>query len=110
MTTTTTMTTTALARRPFARSFEVLCTVRVCNSMEELGAHVELPAEIDVGPGDQVLVHGEPIHPPFGQTVVQRRRATVTRATWLGRLWTRLTGDLGCLELLDVSFTDRRTL
>lgn len=92
------------------RSFEVLCTVRVCNALQELGAHVELDGDIELLPGDEVRVHGEPIHPPMGQTVVQRRVATVRRATWLERLWVRWTGDLACLELLDVSFTDRRTL
>ena len=38
----------------------------------------------------------------------ERRLATVTRASWLERAWTRLTGDLDCLSLLDVSFTDSR--
>lgn len=102
--------TTALARRSSPRTFDVPCTVRVSHTMHDLGAHVELDGNVELGPGDRVHVHGEPIHPPFGQSVVQRRVATVTRATWLERLWTRWTGNLAFLELLDVSFTDRRTL
>lgn len=101
---------TALAPRSSARSFDVPCTVRVSHELQDLGAHVELDGDIDVGPGDKVIVHGDPINPRFGETIVQRRVATVTRATWLERLWIRCTGDLGFFELLEVSFTDRRTL
>ena len=92
------------------RTFDVFCTVRVSHTFENLSAHVELEGEVEIEPGDQVLVHGAPINPPYGEVQVERRRATVTRASWLERLWTRLTGDLECLSLLDVSFSDRRTL
>ena len=93
-----------------ARSFDVLCTVRVSHTFENLSAHVELEGNIPIEAGDRVLVHGAAINPPFGEVQVEQRRATVTRASWLGRTWTRLTGDLECLSLLDVSFSDRRTL
>ena len=93
-----------------SRAFEVGCTVRVSNTCEELSAAVELDGDIDVGPGDRVRVHGAEIRALFGEVLVERRLATVTRASWLERTWVRLTGDLECLELLDVSFTDRRTL
>lgn len=96
--------------RPRGRSFEVFCRVRVAHTFEELSAHVELEGQIPIGPGDRVLVHGKAINPPYGTVQVERRRATVTRATWLERTWTRLTGDLHCLSLLDVSFSDRRIL
>lgn len=92
------------------RSFEVLCTVRVSHRFEELSAHVELDGQIAIRPGDRVLVHGSPINPPYGEVQIERRVATITRASWLERAWTRLTGDLDCLSLLDVSFSDRRTL
>lgn len=91
-------------------SFDVDCTVRVSHRFEELSAHVELDGDIPILPGDRVLVHGAEINPPYGEVQVERRRATVTRANWAGRLWTRLTGDLDALSLLDVSFSDRRTL
>ena len=54
-------------------------------------------------------MHGGPIGPDFGQVVVERRRATVVRAGWLARVWTRMVGDLAFFHLLDVSFTDRRS-
>ena len=93
-----------------ARSFQVGCTVRVSHPFEDLSAHVELDGDVVIEPGDAVLVHGAPIEPPYGDVQVERRLATVTRATWLARTWTRMTGDLECLSLLDVSFSDRRTL
>lgn len=92
------------------RCFDVGCTVEVSHRFESLHAHVDLDGDVEVGPGDRVLVHGEPINPPYGEVVVERRWATVTRATWLERIWTRFTGSFDCVELLDVSFSDRRKL
>lgn len=91
-----------------SRRFEVACTVRASNTMDELSAHVELDSDVEIGPGDRVIVHGGPIGPEFGECVVERRQATVVRAGWFARLWTRCVGDLACMHLLDVSFTDRR--
>jgi hypothetical protein len=90
------------------RSVEVSCTVSVSHRFEDLSAHVDFDCDLAIGPGDRVLVHGAPIAPPYGAVCVERRRATITRATWVERTWTRLTGDLDCLSLLDVSFSDRR--
>ena len=98
------------ANQATGRTFDVLCTVRVSHTFEELSAHVELDGCVKIGPGDRVTVHGAAIHPPYGEVQVERRLATVTRATWLERLSARLAGDLDCLSLLDTSFTDRRTL
>ena len=93
-----------------ARSIDVFCTVRVSHRFEDLSAHVELDGDLPIAPGDQVLVHGAPINLPYGEVRTERRRATVTRANWLERFWAKRTGDLDCLSLLEVSFSDRRTL
>ena len=61
-------------------SFEVPCTVRVVNTFESLEAHVELPDDVAIEPGDEVCVLGDRIDVPFGQSVVLERMATVTRA------------------------------
>lgn len=90
-------------------AIEVECTVRASNTPDDLSAHVELAGGIELGPGDRVLVHGDAIAPAFGETLVLHRRATVVRASLWRRLWTRITGDLGCLELVEVSFSDRST-
>lgn len=92
------------------RSVDVFCTVHVSHTFENLFAHVELDDGVRIEPGDQVRVHGAAIHLPYGEARTERRKATVTRASWLERAWTRRTGDLDCLSLLDVSFSDRRTL
>jgi hypothetical protein len=90
------------------RSFEVFCSVRVSHTFENLSAHVELEGGVEIQPGDTVLVHGKEINPPYGEVQIERRLATVTRASWIERAWTRATGDLACLSLLEVSFSDRR--
>jgi hypothetical protein len=90
------------------RDRDVFCTVRVSHTFEDLSAHVELDGDVRIEAGDRVLVHGSPLNPPYGTVQVERRRATLTRASWLERTWTRLTGNIDCLSLLEVSFSDRR--
>lgn len=84
---------------------DVMCTVRVVNTFENLGAHVDLDDGVTVEPGDEVLVHGKPIIVPYGETATERRKATITRANWLERKWVKLTGDLEFMELLEFSFS-----
>lgn len=92
-----------------SRTLETWCTVEVSHTFESFAAHVVLDGDIATGPGDRVLVHGPPINPGYGEAVVERRSATVTRATWIERVWTRFYGHFEFLELFDVSFGDRRT-
>jgi hypothetical protein len=99
------------ARRPLFRlTFETPCTVEIEHSPESLHAHVELDGDIEIEPGDQVLVHDAPTDVPYGETVVVRRTATIVRAGLLERVWTRWIGNLELTELYDVSFTERRRL
>ena len=84
----------------------VPCTVEVSHRFEELSAHVRFDNGAVVHPGDTVLVHGEPVMAPFGQVVVEKRDATITRASGLERFWTRLTGDLEFIELCEFSFSE----
>lgn len=97
---------------PFAvkTSEHVMCTVNIVNTFEALAAHVVLDGDIKIYPGDEVLVHGEEICVPYGETHSERRQATVTRATWLERKWTELTGDMEYMELLEFSFSEEKTL
>lgn len=91
-----------------ARQFDVRCIVDIAQTVESLHAHVELDG-IDVGPGDQVLVHNPPIAVDFGERIICDRQATVTRATWIGRVWTRLTSRFELGMLYEVSFTPGAT-
>lgn len=97
---------------PFARRVreDVQCTVRVVNTFESLAAHVELDGDVKVQPGDEVLVHGKPLIVPYGETATERRSATITRATWAERQWTKLTGDAEFMELLEFSFSGEKEL
>lgn len=88
---------------------EVPCTVDVEHSHDSLHAYVELKG-VEVGPGDEVVVHDAPTEVEFGEHVVCERRATVTKASLLERFWTQLTGHLELTELYEVSFTEARRL
>lgn len=92
------------------RRFEFPCTIEIENTRESLHAHVEIDGDFVIAPGDQVRVIDAPEHPTFGEKIVVRRRAVVTRASALERFWTKLTGNLELNELYDVSFTERRSL
>ncbi|MBI1386054.1 MAG: hypothetical protein GC150_14205 [Rhizobiales bacterium] len=91
-------------------TFDVACTVEVSNTFDSLHAHVVLDGDVPLEPGDEVLVHGERIIVPYGKTAVIRRNATIFRAGWLERTWTRLTGDLEFMELCEFSFSAEKKL
>lgn len=105
MTDATVATETAQSRR-----FDVGCTIEVSHTFESLHAHVELDGNIEIYPGDEVIVHGAPVKVPYGETARIRRTATVIRASALERLWTRLTGRFEMMELLEFSFSERARL
>ena len=87
------------------RSREIACTVDVAYSADALHAHVTLDG-VDVGPGDTVLVHDAPAAIGYGEHVLCARRATVVRAGWLRRAWTRLAGSFELLSLFEVGFSE----
>ena len=91
----------------FTRSTEdVPCTVEVSHRFDSLHAHVRFNNGAVVFPGDEVLVHGKPVLAAYGEVIVEDRTATITRASRLERLWTRMTGDFGFMELCEFSFSD----
>ena len=92
------------------RTVEVPCTVEIEQTPESLHAHVTLDAAFEIEPGDEVQVHDAPTSVPYGERLVVRRTATVTRAGKLERLWTKLAGPLELTELYEVSFSERRRL
>ena len=92
------------------RSVDVPCTVEIEQTPESLHAHVVLDAGFEIEPGDAVQVHDAPTSVPYGERLVVRRTATVTRAGRIERLWTKLAGHLELTELYEVSFSERRRL
>jgi len=75
------------------------------NTFDGVYAHVDLKANVPVGPGDTVRVLGDKIVAPYGSKFTLFRTAEVQRAGRVERAWTKLTGRLECLELLEVSFS-----
>ncbi|MBN2906163.1 MAG: hypothetical protein JXJ18_05605 [Rhodobacteraceae bacterium] len=86
------------------------CTVEVSHKFESLHAHVRFNNGAVIYPGDEVQVHGPEIMAPYGEVVSEERTATITRASSVERLWTRLTGDFEVMELCEFSFSGEATL
>jgi hypothetical protein len=87
------------------RRRDTACTIEIEHTESSLHAHIDLDDQIAIQPGDRVLVHGAPIRVRFGDKLVLRRDATVERAGWLERQWTRIAGRLDLADLYEVSFT-----
>ncbi len=86
------------------------CTVEISHKFESLHAHVRFNNGAVVYPGDEVQVQGAEIMAPFGEIVSEDREAIIIRASAIGRLWTRLTGDLEVMELCEFSFSEEVSL
>jgi hypothetical protein len=91
-------------------AFTVPCTVEVEHTADSLHAYVELDGDVEIGPGDEVILHGAPIIANFGERIVERRVVTVVRANWFQRLTTKFLANFELTELYEVSFTPRRKL
>lgn len=83
------------------------CHIQMSNTAEFLYAHVELNGA-EVGPGDQVLIHDPLTQIEFGQQLEYTRRATISRAGLLSRIWTYFTARLELTMLYEVSFSTTR--
>ena len=90
------------------KSFNVPCTVEIEQTSETLHAHVVLDGDVQIQPGDEVMVHDAPTRVEFGSRLVVRRTATVIRGGPLGRLRAKIEGYLELTELYVVSFSDGR--
>jgi hypothetical protein len=90
------------------KTFDVPCTVEIEQTSETLHAHVVLDGDVQIQPGDEVMVHNAPTHVAFGERLVVRRTATVFRGGPWDRLRARFEGYLELTELYEVSFSDGR--
>ena len=82
------------------------CTVEIAHTSYDFYAHVELQ-DNTVGPGDQVLVHNPPTEIDYGQHIKVEREATISRASWLSRIWTKFIARFELTTLYEVSFRPR---
>ena len=86
------------------------CTIEVSHTFESLHAHVRFNNGTIVYPGDEVIVHGDPVKAPYGEVISEDREATILRATPLERLWTKITGKLEFMEICEFSFSEEVSL
>jgi hypothetical protein len=92
---------------PKGETIEVPCTVDLLNTEEFLHAHVVLDG-VFAEAGDTVIVHDAPTEVLPGQQRVERRMATLTRATPIDRMITKFTAYLELTELYEVGFSPGR--
>ncbi len=83
------------------------CTVEIAHTSYDFFAHVELK-DNTIGPGDQVLVHNAPVAIDYGQHIKVDRQATISRAGWLSRFWTKFIARFELTTLYEVSFSTTR--
>ena len=83
------------------------CTVEIAHTSYDFYAHVELQ-DNTVGPGDQVLVHNPPTAIDYGQHIKVAREATISRAGWFSRFWTKFIARFELATLYEVSFSTTR--
>ena len=86
------------------------CTIEVSHTFESLHAHVRFNNGTIVYPGDEVIVHGDPVKAPYGEVISEDREATILRATPLERLWTKIIGKLEFMEICEFSFSEEASL
>ena len=86
------------------------CTIEVSHTFDSLHAHVRFNNGTIVYPGDEVIVHGDPVKAPYGEVISEDREATILRATPLERLWTKIIGKLEFMEICEFSFSEEVTL
>ncbi|MDE8348921.1 MAG: hypothetical protein POG74_05475 [Acidocella sp.] len=83
---------------------DVLCSIDIEQSPYSLHAHA-IPENIDIGPGDTIIVHDAPTNIAFGERYTGERRATLYRASALQRLWTEFVSIFDIGELYEVGFS-----
>jgi len=90
-----------------ARSTTVPCRVELAHTADDCYAHVILKG-VEVGPGDEVLVHNPPTRIAWGERYAVERKATVSRASWWERFKTYALARFELDLRYEVSFSERR--
>lgn len=79
------------------------CTVEIENTFDSLHAHVDL-GDLEIAPGDTVIVHDAPGNVPLGESRTFHRRATVIKGRWFDRFFAKAEGYMELTELYEVGF------
>jgi hypothetical protein len=72
---------------------------------ESLHAYA-IPVEVEIGPGDELVMHGAPAGVAFGERRSMQVRATLRRAGWYDRARVHVEGFFTFAELFNVGFED----
>ena len=86
-----------------AREVQARCIVEIEQTHDSFHAF-SVPLDVDVEPGDEVLIHDAPTSVAWNATLARECRITVRRAGPLRRAWTRATGVFAVTELYEVGF------
>jgi hypothetical protein len=86
---------------------DVPCTVDIAHTPEDLHAHVSLHGAA-VAPGDVVQIYMAPAPVGYSLRIACDQRATIVRAGWFQRTWTRMRGYFELAALYEVSFSSDR--
>jgi len=86
-----------------ATAISLTCEIDIEQTWESFHAHA-IPQDIDIHPGDTILVHDVPTDIGFGESYTGHRPATLIRAGFLRRLFTRMRGMIELTELFEVGF------
>ncbi len=86
-----------------SRSVDLVCAIDLEQTAESFHAHA-IPQDVEINPGDIILLHDAPEPVPFGETYRGECSATLTRANVFTRLWTRFSSIFEITELYEVGF------
>ncbi len=86
-----------------AREVQARCIVEIEQTPDSFHAF-SVPLDVDVEPGDEVLIHDAPTGTAWNTTLARECRITVRRAGPLRRAWTRASGVFAITELYEVGF------
>ena len=60
--------------------------------------------------GSEMCIRDRPVIAPYGKVVIEDRIATIKRAIWFHRLWTKLIGNFEFMEICEFSFSEEISL
>ncbi len=86
-----------------ARAIEATCMVEIEKSPSSFHAYA-IPEDVEIMPGDEVLIHDPPMRIGYGETLRRECRITVRRAGPMSRAWTRATSVFLLAGLYEVGF------
>jgi hypothetical protein len=86
-----------------SRTVTLTCEIDIEQTWESLHAHA-IPQDIEIEPGDVIIVHGAPAIAAVCERYTGQASATLIRAGFWRRHWTRFSSIFELAELYEVGF------